>query len=55
MKVTLAYGKDGLTVELPDKNVTVVEPQYVPGLLDERAALLDALRRPIGSPSARRP
>ena len=48
MKVTLAYGKDGLTVELPDKNVTVVEPQYVPGLPDERAALRDALRVPIG-------
>src|SRR5688500_2637518 len=49
MKVTLAYGRDGLTVELPDKNVTVVEPQYVPGLRDERAALLEALRYPAGS------
>ena len=48
MKVTLAYGKDGLSVELPDKNVTVVEPQYVPGLPDERAALRDSLRSPIG-------
>jgi nickel-dependent lactate racemase len=50
MKVSLAYGKEGLTVELPDRNVTVVEPLYVAGLRDERAALLDALRRPIGSP-----
>ncbi len=50
MKVHLAYGKDGLTVELPDGNVTVVEPQYVPGLPEERAALLEALRHPIGSP-----
>jgi lactate racemase len=51
MKVHLAYGKDGLTVELPDRNVTVVEPQYVPGLPDERAALVEALRHPIGAPA----
>jgi len=49
MKVHLAYGKDGLTVELPDRNVTVIEPHYVPGLPDEPAALLEALRSPIGS------
>jgi nickel-dependent lactate racemase len=51
MKVALAYGKDGLTVELPDRNVTVVEPQYIPGLPDEAAAIRDGLRNPIGSPS----
>jgi nickel-dependent lactate racemase len=50
VKVHLAYGRDGLTVELPDKNVTVVEPQYVPGLPDEAAALRAALRQPTGSP-----
>lgn len=49
MKVALAYGRDGLTVELPDRNVTVVEPQYIPGLPDEASALLQALRQPIGS------
>lgn len=49
MKVALAYGREGLTVELPDRNVTVVEPQYVPGLPDEGAALLQALRHPIAS------
>lgn len=51
MKVFLAYGKEGLTVELPDRNVTVVEPQYVPGLPDERASLLEALRRPTAGPA----
>ena len=51
MKVHLAYGKDGLTVELPDRNVTVIEPHYVGGLPDERAALQAALRGPIGSPA----
>ncbi len=50
MKVTLAYGKSGMTVELPDRDVTVVEPQYVPGLADEPAAIVEALRHPIGSP-----
>jgi nickel-dependent lactate racemase len=50
VKVALAYGRDGLTVELPDRNVTVVEPQYVPGLPDEPEALRQALRRPTAGP-----
>lgn len=49
MKVRLAYGKRGLWVDLPDDNVTVVEPRYVPGLSDEAAAIRAALRSPIGS------
>jgi nickel-dependent lactate racemase len=51
VKVALAYGKDGLTVELPDRNVTVVEPQYVPGLPDEAEAIRQALRRPTAGPA----
>ncbi|HEX2185711.1 MAG TPA: nickel-dependent lactate racemase [Chloroflexota bacterium] len=50
MKVQLAYGKDGLSVELPERNVTVVEPRYVPGVADERGALREAMRHPIGAP-----
>lgn len=53
MKVELAYGKEGLWIELPDGNVTVVEPKYVPGLPDEREALRTALRSPIGTPPLR--
>jgi nickel-dependent lactate racemase len=49
MKVTLAYGKHGLEIELPDGDVTIVEPQYVSGLPDEAAALRAALRRPVNS------
>jgi nickel-dependent lactate racemase len=49
MKVKLAYGKEGLWVELPEHNVTVVEPRYVPGLADEWEALRQALRAPIGT------
>lgn len=52
--VHLAYGKQGLTVYLPDDvPVTVIEPRFVPGLPDEPAAIRDALRNPIGSPPLR--
>ncbi|MBI4306586.1 MAG: nickel-dependent lactate racemase [Chloroflexi bacterium] len=50
MRVKLAYGKDGLWVELPDRNVTVVEPGHVPGLVDEAGEIRRALRSPIGAP-----
>lgn len=53
MRVKLAYGKEGLWVELPDRNVTVVEPRYVQGLPDERKVLRAALRSPIGTPPLR--
>jgi nickel-dependent lactate racemase len=50
MKVKIAYGRHGLEVDLPASNVTVVEPNYTPGLPDEPAALRAALQSPIGSP-----
>ena len=53
MKVKLAYGKEGLWVELPDDNVTVVEPKFVPGLLDETETIRTSLRQPIGTPPLR--
>ena len=52
MQVQLAYGKHGLTIQLPD-HAEVVEPTFVPGLPDEQAALRAALRAPIGRPSLR--
>ena len=49
MRMQLAYGRDGLWVDLPDDVlVTIIEPQFVPGLPDERAALVSALRSPEG-------
>ena len=54
MRVRLAYGKTGLTVELPDDGTTVIEPEYLPGLPDERGALLNAIRNPIGATPLRR-
>ena len=49
MRIKLAYGKNGLWIDLSDKwNVTVVAPTYVPGLPDPAASLSGALRKPIG-------
>ena len=50
MRLQLAYGRAGLWIELPeDAPVTVIEPQFVPGLSDERAAITAALRSPVGT------
>lgn len=48
MNVNLAYGQGNLTVDLPDNRTTVITPAHRPGLPDERAAVLGALRQPIG-------
>lgn len=54
MRLKLAYGKDGLPLELDDSlSVTVVEPAFVPALPDAAAAVRGALERPIGSPPLR--
>ena len=51
MHIELAYGRQGLEIDLPDDApVTVIEPHFVPGLPDERAAIEAALRAPIGAP-----
>jgi nickel-dependent lactate racemase len=46
----LAYGRDGLDVEVPDTAV-VVEPTELDGLDDEGQAVLEALRSPISGPT----
>jgi nickel-dependent lactate racemase len=53
VKVELAYGSDGLTVDLPDERTTVVEPLHPPAAGDERAAVVAALRRPVAGPPLR--
>ncbi|HTD88035.1 MAG TPA: nickel-dependent lactate racemase [Candidatus Binatia bacterium] len=53
MKVNLAYGQGQLAVELPDERTTVIQPSHIPGLAEERAAVLAALEKPIGAPSLR--
>ena len=54
MHVDLAYGKGSLTIEVPDDCTTVIEPTHLPGLPDVQAALVSALRNPIGTPPLRR-
>ena len=50
MRIKLAYGKQGLMLDLPDDwNVTVIEPRYVPGLPDPAGAMRAALQKPIGA------
>ena len=49
MKVSLAYGRGHLEVELPAGRTTVIKPAPQPGLADERAALLAALAQPVGT------
>jgi nickel-dependent lactate racemase len=46
MEMKLAYGRTGLTVDLPE-GADVIEAAPVPGLADEAAAIREALRRPI--------
>ncbi len=48
-KVRLPYGASYLEVALPERNTTVLAGKYLPGLIYERQAVLDALRSPIGS------
>jgi len=53
MRVRLDYGADGLEVDLPDDRVTVIEPRSRAAIVDSHAALVSALRSPIGAPPLR--
>ena len=53
MRIELAYGSDGLTVDLPGDRTTVVEPLHPPAAPDGRAAVLEALRHPVAGPPLR--
>jgi len=49
MKISLPYGRKQVAVEIPFRDVNVVEPRFIAGLADERKAFADAVRSPIGS------
>ncbi|MGJ6968005.1 nickel-dependent lactate racemase [Streptosporangium sp. G11] len=53
MKVRLAYGETGLTVELPDRATTVVTPVHHAAAPDQMGALRAALRDPVSGPPLR--
>jgi nickel-dependent lactate racemase len=50
--IELAYGRNGLRVAV-DPRADVIEPRYVPGLPDEPAAIVEALRSPTSGPALR--
>jgi lactate racemase len=49
MLTHLQYGKDGLEVEIPSNNITVLAPRFIPGIPDEAEAFRRAVRAPIDS------
>lgn len=53
MKVLLAYGRDGLEVEVPEERADVIEPRDVAGLPDEATAITSMLRQPLCTPPLR--
>lgn len=53
MKVRLAYGETGLTVELPDTATTVVTPVHHAAAPDQTGVLRAALRDPVSGPPLR--
>ena len=53
MRLRLDYGVDGLNVELAEERMTVIEPASRPALADPHAALVAALRAPLGRPPLR--
>jgi lactate racemase len=48
MKTTLLYGNDGLGLNLPN-NAFLVEPKNLPGLENDKDAVMNALKNPIGT------
>jgi nickel-dependent lactate racemase len=53
MRVRLDYGVDGLEVELPQERATIIQPVFRSPVPDPHAALIQALRAPVGRPPLR--
>ncbi len=53
VRVRLAYGEEGLDVDLPADRTTVVEPTYVAAPDDQAGLLRRALREPVDGPPLR--
>lgn len=47
--VSLAYGKDTLSIMVPDRAV-IIEPRHLDGLNADKTAVQKALRQPLGTP-----
>jgi nickel-dependent lactate racemase len=53
MRIDLAYGQDGLAIELPAERTTVITPASQPAAADEAETLRRALREPVSGPALR--
>lgn len=54
MKIQLAYGKEGLELDVPEKNLAkILTMKSTPPLADPLGAVKDSLREPIGCPPLR--
>ncbi|MEN3304332.1 MAG: lactate racemase [Micromonosporaceae bacterium] len=53
MRVDLAYGSRGLSVDLPGERTTVISPAHRDAAVDEAAAVRAALREPVAGPPLR--
>ncbi len=52
MNLQLAFGRDGATVDIPDRlQAQVLRPRFALGQPDEEAAIQDAIANPIGAPA----
>ena len=49
VRVQLQYGREGLEVDVPSSQVSVLAPTYLDGLTDEAAGFREAVRHPLGS------
>lgn len=49
MQIHLQYGQDGLHVDLPSSNVTLLAPRFLPGLADEAVEFRQAVRTPLNT------
>jgi nickel-dependent lactate racemase len=53
VRTHLQYGTEGLEVDLPTANVTLLPPRFLPGLPDEAAAFREAVTKPLAGPPLR--
>jgi nickel-dependent lactate racemase len=53
VRIRLAYGEQGLDVDLPADRTTVVEPTFIEAPPDQTGLLRAALRRPVAGPPLR--
>ncbi len=50
MRVNLQYGREGLEIDIPFSDVTVLRPKFIPGLTEEQAEFERACRSPFDLP-----